>query len=197
LRHRAVTLIELMVATAVVVVVAGLILGILIQSNREADLGLRRATLLSSASSTLQSISLWCERARAAPIDTPELYELNQLGLNAIDPAEGHTGFFEVQPRRQESERVIDTIHRWTSDGKEADTSGAAWMSYGGESKVWLSVSFRYAWTFDGINPQWARDEPGEGRPRAVEITVLAQDPDARVAAVRLISVVAFHDGQD
>jgi len=190
--RRAVTLVELLVAMAVGVVVAGLILGILIQTNHETDQDLRHERILSAASSTLATLVTWCERARGAPVAEDEEYLPDRIRLNALDPQTAQPGLFELEPVRDPKSPGKDVKHRFRpADAKSPDTD-FPFRPVSGDATVWVLTAFKYAWEFDGLAPKWDPAKAGKGRPRAIQITVFVQDEHARVRSVRLTSVVAL-----
>jgi hypothetical protein len=186
-----VTLLEVLVATAVGVVVAGLVLGILIQSNRETDLEMRRAKLLSSASELLQEVQAWCERSRDVTEYNDEVYETNRLRLNARSADTAAPGMWEAKTVAEEG-GVVEVHSIWTGDGwgNPPDEASGEWRVFGEDPSIQLSLTFRYAWDLDGLAPAWNPARRGRERPRMVEVTVLAQDAMGRVKSIRLTSAL-------
>ncbi len=187
---RAVTLVELLVVMAVGVVVAGLILGILIQTNHETDQDLRRERILSTASSALAGIVTWCERARGAPVVEGEEYLPDRIRLNVLDPETARPGLFELEPLRDPRSPGMDVKQRFRLADSKAAEAEIPFRSVSGDATVWVMTAFKYAWDFDGLIPKWDPAKAGKGRPRAVQITVFVQDEHARARSVRLTTVV-------
>ena len=147
------TLLEVVVATAIGVAAAGVILEIFIQSNRQADAGMRKDRLVQQAGASLRILGARLERARAAQPAAEEVFKLDQIKIASLDPVSGERGVFEarLEPTGK-NDAAIQSLWRWTGPVKDSPQDSSAWRPFGDDAGQPVKAFFRYAWAFKGAD---------------------------------------------
>lgn len=202
-RPRGVTLVEVVVAVGVGVVVAGLILGVLTQASRQSDIDARNDRVITAATNSLRRLTSSIERAGGVAPAPDESFEITRLRLRTSDPLTQQPVMFEVQKSVNEKNPTLVSAKYISemSDSKKPSAGKAGANEFviggpvdptvlGGDPGVAVQVLFRYAWEFKGVEPVWA--DKGTGRPRLIELRIVARDELGRAQAAQVVSAVTL-----